>query len=302
MTSYRLRAYIYLVLVAAIWGIAGPVIKFTLGAISPLSFLAYRFAISAMLSVIYFLVAGINISKIRDNLNLVLIYGLTAFTIALGALFIGLAKTTVLDLTVISLVGPLLVAAGGALFFKDHITSREKVGIAVVVLGAAFTAASPAIMEGEQFRFSGNILIIVFLLADSAAALVAKKAVQKDVDSLALTNFGFIIGALTIIPLTIFLEGPSNTINQITQLSLPFHLGVWYMAVASGSLAYFLYVAAQKSIEVSEAVLFRYLGPLFSVPLAIVWLGEKISTYYVVGAIFITIGIFIAERKRQIAK
>lgn len=302
MAAHRTKAYIYLLLVAAIWGIAGPVIKFTLGGISPLAFLAYRFAISAIFSLGYFAATGFKIPKFKDNLTLIVIYGLTAFTIALGALFIGLAKTTVLDLTLISLVGPLLVAAGGALFFKDRITSREKVGIAVVVLGAAFTTASPAIMEGEQFRFSGNILIIVFLLADSAAALVAKKAVQKYVDSLELTNFGFIIGALTIIPLTIFLEGPSNTINQITQLSLPFHLGVWYMAVASGSLAYFLYVAAQKSIEVSEAALFRYLGPLFSVPLAIVWLGEEISTYFVVGAIFITIGIFIAERKRQIAK
>ena len=52
MTERRLRAYIYLLLVAGIWGAAGPIIKFTLQAIDPLPFLAYRFTIAAIFSII----------------------------------------------------------------------------------------------------------------------------------------------------------------------------------------------------------------------------------------------------------
>ncbi|PJA42810.1 EamA family transporter, partial [Candidatus Woesebacteria bacterium CG_4_9_14_3_um_filter_39_10] len=43
MNPHRLKAYILLLIVAVIWGIAGPVIKFTLGGFPPLLFLTYRF-------------------------------------------------------------------------------------------------------------------------------------------------------------------------------------------------------------------------------------------------------------------
>src|SRR3970040_1182061 len=105
MSPNRLKAYFSLILVAAIWGAAGPVIKFTLEGIDPLPFLSYRFAI---------------------------LYGLLAVPISLGILFIGLDKTTVLDLTLIGVAGPLIVTAGGALFFHDHITHKERIGISIV--------------------------------------------------------------------------------------------------------------------------------------------------------------------------
>jgi len=299
MKPHRLKAYIYLLIMAAIWGAAGPVIKFTLQGIPPFPFLAYRFAISAIFSVLFFTIFGIKLPKPKQNLPLILLYGLMAFSIALGALFLGLEKTTVLDMTLLTLLGPLLVTVGGVIFFKDHITKQEKTGIAIIVSGATFTAISPIIMNHETLKLSGNFLIILFLFADSIAILMAKRLVRQNIPSLTLTNIGFVVGALTIVPLTIFLYGYSETINLIISLPLKYHLGVWYMALLSGTLAYFLYVLAQKSIEVSEAALFRYLGPLFSIPLAVFWLGEKITIYFVIGAVLIVIGITIAEYKKK---
>ena len=55
----------------------------------------------------------------------------------------------------------------------------------------------------------------------------------------------------------------------------------------------------QKSIEIGEASLFAYLYPLFSTPLAVVWLGEKITPMFIVGAVVITIGVVIAEIKKR---
>jgi len=74
------------------------------------------------------------------------------------------------------------------------------------------------------------------------------------------------------------------------------------MALLSGNLAYYLYVRAQKTIEVSEAVLFNYLQPLFTIPLAIFWLGESLSTSFIIGAIIIAFGLVIAEYKHSLAK
>ncbi|MEJ2347677.1 MAG: DMT family transporter [Patescibacteria group bacterium] len=135
MKLHRLKAYFYLVLVAVIWGIASPVIKHTLQGISSLPFLTYRFALSSAVAIPTFLLAGIHIPKLKETLPYVLLYGFLVSTVALGLLFLGLEKTTVLDMTLITAVGPLLIALAGVVFLKEHITSREKVGMALAFSG-----------------------------------------------------------------------------------------------------------------------------------------------------------------------
>lgn len=299
MSKHRLKAYTYLLVVAIIWGVAGPIIKFTLGGIDPLPFLVYRFTISAIISFIFFGIKGFKIKNPGKNIPKIIIYGLLAFSLALGTLFTGLKQSSVLDLTLISAISPLIVTAGGAIFFKDRITKKEKLGIAIVLVGALINSFAPFFSQKTKVEFTGNLFIISYLIFDISATLFAKKALRDKISPLTLTNSGFIIGALTIIPFTFLKIGASETLIQIASLPLKYHLGVWYMAVFSGTLAYYLYVLGQKSIEVSEAVLFGYLQPIFSVPLAVFWLGESLTPTFIIGAFLIATGVFVAERKKK---
>ena len=302
MNPNRLRSYFYLIIVAAIWGAAGPVIKFTLQGIDPLPFLTYRLLISAIFSVIFFAVKiknGKKFKRLRANLPLSITYGLLAVPMALGILFLGLDKSSVLDLSLIGLIGPLMITAGGAYFFRDHITKREKIGIAVVSCGVILNSIFPIFGSGSEAKLTGNLLLLLFLIADSGSTLISKRAVQKKIKSANLTNFAFIIGVITIVPLTLAIYGINNLSYIIVTMPLKYHLGVWYMALLSGNLAYFLYVRGQRSIEVSEAILFQYLQPVFMIPLAIFWLKESLTISFVLGGAIIAIGLTIAEYKKS---
>ena len=39
--------------------------------------------------------------------------------------------------------------------------------------------------------------------------------------------------------------------------------------------------------------------PIFAAPLAVLWLGEKITPMFIIGAVIITIGVAIAEIKKK---
>lgn len=304
MNPRRLRAYLILISVAAIWGAAGPIIKYTLGGIDPLPFLTYRFAISSIFSMAFFafkLNKGKKFRQLKANFPLVLLYGFLAAPVALGILFTGLDKTTVLDLTLIGVISPIVVTVGGVLFFRDRITHRERLGIAIVLLGVVINSIYP-IFKSEGVRLTGNLILILYLFADTSSILIAKRIVQKKVKSANLTNLAFIIGFLTLAPITIISYGGQDFINTLITLPLKYHLGVWYMALISGNLAYYLYVRGQRSIEVSEAVLFNYLQPLFIIPLAVFWLKETISVSFILGAAIIAMGLFVAQHKKSQAK
>ncbi|KKT66330.1 MAG: hypothetical protein UW61_C0028G0007 [Candidatus Curtissbacteria bacterium GW2011_GWC1_44_33] len=102
MNPYRLRAYLLLLIVSVIWGVAGPVIKFTLGGFDPLIFLTYRFAISAAVSLLTVLFIGFRLPKDKKIIKLALLYGFLTSTVALGLLFFGFDETTAIDATLIS--------------------------------------------------------------------------------------------------------------------------------------------------------------------------------------------------------
>ena len=300
MNPYRLRAYLAILAATIIWRVAGPVIKYTLGGIDALSFLTYRFGLSSLVAIASFALFGLHLSHQPRTLFKLFLYGLFTSTISLGFLFFGLEKTTVLDETVITLVNPLLIATAGAYIFKEHVTLREKVGMGIALLGTAFTVIEPIIQNGaDGSRLSGNILIVLYLVATIVSSILAKELLREEVRPLTMTNVSFIIGFVSLLPFALAKYGLGGLTSTVQNLSLPYQLGVLYMALLSGSLAYTLSNAGQKTIEIGEAAVFSYLYPLFAAPLAVIWLGEKVTPTFIFGGAIIAIGVMIAEYKKS---
>lgn len=297
MNPARLRAYLELSIVSAIWGIAGPVIKYALGGIPALPFLTYRFFLSSLVGLISFLILGLRLPKDKKVLLELLFYAVLVAPVSLGLLFFGLETTTVLDMSLITLVAPLVTSVAGVIFLKEHITFREKVGMGIALVGTLLTVIEPIIQNGNASpRLSGNILILVYLLTTAGAAVLAKKLLRADVDPLTMTNVSFVTGFFSLLPFALF----TSNLSSLTTVRFPYHLAVFYMAFLSGTLAYYLANKAQKTIEVSEAIVFSYLYPLFSAPLAVFWLGERVTPIFVVGAAIIALGVAIAEIKPRL--
>jgi len=300
MNPYRLHAYTLLLIVSVIWGVAGVVIKFTLGSFDPLVFLTYRFAISSVASLLIALFLGVKLPTNKNIILLALLYGFLTTTVALGLLFFGFDETTAIDATLISATGPIFISFGGVIFLKEHVTLREKIGMGIAFVGTAITIFEPILRNGNGFSgLIGNILVFTSILVGVATAIFAKILLRNELHPLTATNLSFWIGFLTLAPLAFIIHTPEGIIGQIKSSPLPFHLGVFFMALISGNLAYTLWHKAQKTIEVGEVSVFAYLYPLFATPLAVVWLKEKITLPFLIGAGVIALGVIIAEFKKR---
>ena len=69
------------------------------------------------------------------------------------------------------------------------------------------------------------------------------------------------------------------------------------MSLFGSIIAYFTYTYGFSLIEASEATLFTYLQPLFTAPLAVFWLKESVRPPFIIGAVFIALGVFLTEYK-----
>ncbi len=305
MNPARLRAYIYLAIASAIWGIAGPVIKFTLKELPPFTFLAYRFFLTSIVLSPLIFTKGFEFPRKAKTIGLFVLIALLGTSVNIGLLFWGLNLTTVLDQTIISMIAPLGVIAFGYLFLKEHVTGIEKWGIFIAVVGTAFIIFQP-LLEANSVVFAyknlfGNILTLLSNFAWIGYVIFSKIGLKNyKFEPLSLTIGSFIIGFFTILPFSIIESGSfARAVYLIKAVSFPTHTGVIYMALLSGALAYFLYQLGQKTIEASEAILFTYLQTLFAIPLAVFWLKETITTPFILGTVLTIFGIGVAEYKRR---
>lgn len=299
MDKNRLSAYLSLIITSIIWGIASPVIKYTLGFIQPFSFLFWRFLITALFFLPIFLIykkkKSIKLSP-RKIVKLSIL-GFLGTTLSLGLLFVGYQYTTAIDGSLIYSLAPLIVVIGGAIFLKEEITKTEKVGTFIAFLGSVIIVIQP-ILEGGAFAFKntyGNILVLVSAVAWAVYCLLVRQFEFKEkTDPFILTAIGFFAGFATIIPFFLWEQSTNNQLLTISNYAIP---GILYMSLLSSVVAYFTYNLGYSLIEASEATIFDYLKPVFATPVAILWLGEKITSCFLLGAGIIALGVFFTEHR-----
>lgn len=300
MNPHRLKAYFYLTITAIIWGVAGPVIKLTLGAIDPGTFLLYRFFLSSLATLPFILKGGLHLPRRVGILLALIICGLLNSSIGLGFLFWGTDLTSLLSMSLITVFGPLVLTIFGVIFMHDHMTKREKLGSVIAFTGAIILSIAPLLRQDHgTSQFLGNILVFLSVIAIESAGVLIKKLLREGVAATTIANVTFIVGFLSMLPIVIIQNGFSQTISTIVNLPLVYQAGVFYMALLSGNLAYTLYNLGQKPIEVSELAPFAYLYPAISAILAVVLLGDKLTVAVLVSTGIIIIGVFIAEWKKR---
>lgn len=239
--------------------------------------------------------------KLKREIIMLTLAGLLGSSINLGLSFYSFEKGSVLDISIIGNTAPIFVVLGGIFFLKEKVTKRETLGIIITFIGALIVVIEPLFNQAHLniFSLSGNFLAILANITWVLYIIITKKELHHKIDILFMTTYMFVLGFLSCLPFALYQSGGATNLLYIISLA-PFkaHLGVWYMAVLSGSLAYFLYQKGQKNIEASEATLFSYLSPIFAAPLAVFWLKEEVTLPFIIGTTIVILGVFVAEFRK----
>ncbi len=289
----RTRAYVYILISVAIWGVAGVVIKSTLHYLDTITFLTLRFGLTSLILVPTWLWQERNRLHLFPKLSKrdwgwLAVTGLCSTTIQLLLTFWGFERTTAIEGTLISSMAPIFVALAGHHFLKDRITKIEQIGMFIALVGTLMVVGLPKNMTNVW----GNLLVLMANLVWTAEAILSKKLLRLNLEPFFLTTAFFLIGFITMLPIYLL----SNH-QPITTLPLIGWFGFLYMVFLSGMLAYTLFYKGQKTIEASEANTFMYLQPLFATPVAYFWLKESVSTSFILGGLVVTVGVLIATLK-----
>ncbi len=298
MKNNRATAFLILTTVSFLWGIASPVIKYTLNFITPYSFLFWRFLITSIIFLPFFIFFVRKHPLHLNELPMLAFLGFLGTPLTLILLFLGYQTTTSIDGVLISATAPIFITVGGVIFLKEKVTGRERIGLAIAILGSLVAVIQPLLETGLlKGAFEGNLLVFGSVISWTVFTLLSKDQFKK-YHPFVITAFSFFIGLIVIVPL-FFAKQLNNGLSLVGSLNYSAFPGILYMSVFSSFIAYTLFEYGLSLIEASEATLFAYLQPIFAAPVALFWLKEKITLPFLLGAVLISLGVIVAETRKE---
>lgn len=294
LSSKRSFAYALLLLNTILWGLSPPIIKKALDFVTINQFLFARYLIAGLLfTPIYFLMRrGKKTSLRHANWPLLIFLALLGTPLTLIPLYEGIKLTTSLEASILTATGPLLIILGGSLFLKEKISRNEKLGLLVAILGTLILTFEPLVRHGTGFKFSllGNLLTLLSNLIWAAFLLLAKKT-KADAGQVSLLSY---LVSIPVFLVLMFFDSPA-VISHTQPLAPLAILGILYMAIFGSVIAFWAYAKGQEYIEASEASIFTYLQPIFTFPLAYLWLHENFTPVSLLACLVIAAGVYVSE-------
>jgi drug/metabolite transporter (DMT)-like permease len=258
--------------------------------IPPITLAFWRWAV-ALLIILPFSLGHIvhQFDIIRRNLKILTILAILSVTNFSIFIYMALKLSTATNTVLINSMIPIFIVMVSWLGFKERITLRQSIGIAISLAGLMFIIANGNPSTLISVRFSKGDLWTICAGISWALYSVLLRKCPIELNSLGFLATLIIIGTLFISPFYIWEMSTGKTMN-ISQASIG---SIVYVALFASILAYIFWNKAIQIIGANKTGIFIHLMPVFSIILAIIFLDEKLRGYHIKGTILIFSGILL---------
>lgn len=231
-------------------------------------------------------------SLLRRELGFLALLGAVGVTAFNCFVYTALHHTSVVNGALINSLMPAVTFLFALGLLGERLAVRRVLGLAVSLLGAATIAAGGQPERIADLAFNHGDLLVLCGLIFWAAYTVLIRWRRTQLSPLVFLTATVGLGTLFHVPLVAWELGTSGGFS----LNLRSGAALAYLAVFPSILAYVFWNRAVAALGPGRTAIFMHLMPLFSVALAVIFLGEPVHAHHAVGALLIVSGITFVTR------
>ncbi|MEA1914114.1 MAG: DMT family transporter [Campylobacterota bacterium] len=221
-------------------------------------------------------------------INVLAILGITMFN---TLLYIGLQETTATNALLINSSVPIAILVLSFLILKVPIVLKQLIGILLSTFGVVFLIVKGELLSLHDVQFSHGDFWVVAASSSWALYSVLVRFKPKNLSDFEFFTTIVFVG-LFWLSIVYFLMGYS--LSEDIVLVKVYYPAFIYISLFTSVLSYYFWHQGIAQIGANKTGQFTHLMPLFGAILAYVFLGETLSFYHIVGAVFIGIGIYLS--------
>lgn len=293
----RLNGIFYAIISSSSFGFS-PIFSLGLLAagLSNFDVLSYRWAVAAIILIIYAAVKGksLKISTFDELWKVILLSllrSVTSITLLLGYANIasGIAST-------INYMYPMVVALCMMLFFKERKSAVNIISILIAIFGVYLLASGDGLkVEGGNTTL-GLICSIISAFSFAAYYILMKQTKADKIEVVKFTTWIMLLSAVYFIICGFIFDGKITIVSDIRLWGYIAGLGLWSTMVSN-----FTGVKAVRRIGPTMTSILGALQPLTAVILGVLFLNEHLGMRTIIGVciIMVTVSFIVAHQHTQ---
>lgn len=280
-----------LILVSFVWAGSFIVVNITTKEIDPVSLGFLRFLVATPLMFLLLFTRKKNLSIPKKEIPWLIVLGLTGVTLLYLFQFVGIDYTNASTSAVLINTNVIFIALLSGLFLHETLTSIRITGIALSFLGVIVIMFSTIAWNEFAFTnlfFVGCLLMLLSALCWALYSFVGKRLLEN-YDGIVITTYAFALGTVFYLPFV-----ATSLVPVLQHTSLNGWLAVLYLSLVCSVFGYLGWYYALKHTDASKAAVFLNFIPLFTIIMSF-FLGEPLTVFFLLGAILIICGVYLAQ-------
>ncbi|HSJ85661.1 MAG TPA: DMT family transporter [Anaerolineales bacterium] len=275
---------------ASIWGGMYVVSKVVLEVIPPFTLVTLRLLLGILTLLIVLARRGFpQIAK--QQIFRVLGVGFIGYGVSLGLQFLGTKLSTAGNGSLVTSATPAFVLLFAWVILGEEITRWRLIALTLATLGVV-AVIDPRSAQINPGMFLGNLILIGAALTWALYSVFVRK-VTRDTEVLLFSVLAFLGG----LPVTVPLGMWELTTMSIGRISLGVVAGVLFLGIISTALAMVLWNTAFAYVDAGLASLTFFAQPVVGTLLGWLFLGETITSWFLLGGALIGAGLIISSRE-----
>jgi len=286
----KIKIFLMLSLVVLFWGSSYTLLKVGLEDLSPinLAFLRFLLALPLFAVVSYLQDKRVLDKSILQDWKPLAVLGLTGVTLYHTFQNIGLRFTTASNSSLIISANPVFIALLSHFHLKEKMAWKRVLGIGLAFFGIILIIG-PLRLAFNPVGTIGDLLSLSAALSWAICSVLGKKILSR-YGAQSVTVLSMIFGTLFLIPILLVTEKPA----------IPTSIWLWslllILSLLCSGVAYLFWYKALEEVPPTQAGVFLFFIPVISVSIAHLVLSEPLDVSFVVGAIFVMLGITLTLR------
>ncbi len=186
---------------------------------------------------------------------------------------------------------PVSTAILAVLLLGERMTPVRWISFAVTILGVLMCSGlNLRTLNFGRSYLLGNVLVFLGTLGSAFYNSYGKKVLER-YSPMEMLFYTYVVMFWVMTPLVIAQEG--QVFSKIPDFTLKTWIGLALLTFFHNYLSMVLFLKALKQLDAIQAALSNYLITFFGVPIAAIWLGERLKLVAVLGGIVVLTGTLL---------
>jgi drug/metabolite transporter (DMT)-like permease len=289
------RAYVALLLIAALWGTFPATSKLALDDLPPTLLTALRAIVASAFLGVLLLRSGADAVRAPapETVRAFFVLGVAGVVLSMHIAYWGIYTTTAANAAILQAASPVMIALGARLYLGERLHRAQQAGVALSALGVlvVVTEGQLAELAPSEWRL-GDFLTLLGLTAWTVYTVYGKRLIATVPPAVATTG-AYVCGTLLLVPLAVV----TLPLMPRPRLASPIAWAVLLYHAILGAIAHLWWYAAVERVGPSRAAIFLNVTPLVGMALAAALLGEPIGPWQIGGVALVMGGVALTTRR-----